>query len=214
MFFLPRQHPQGSGAKAARGSKRTPSRRQALRAEPQARCVPAARRRGRAERHLGEEARGLGQQVAPSVCRRAQGCFSGRAPRSRSVTEDLGRDTYGSDGQGQGGGLSARAPSDPTRLPVSAGGQPLRLGQPLQGVLLQRPTAPALQPRVRAHAAQDQPRLPQNRVPVLLPGVAPAVPSPHELQRDLPLVLQRVVAHLQRIYLARGHPLLLPLQKK
>lgn len=118
------------------------------------------------------------------------------------------------------GGRSAQAavwaPRDLTCRSVflSAGGQPLRLGQPFQRLLHQRPPAPALQPRVCPRAPQDQPRLPQNRVPVLLPGVPAALPTPHELQRDLPLLVQRLLPRLQPVHLARGHPLLLSLQKK
>ena len=97
---------------------------------------------------------------------------------------------------------------------LSAGGQPLWLGQSLQRLLHQRPPATALQPCVCPRAPQDQPQLPQNRVPVLLPGVPAALPTPHELQRDLPLLVQRLLPQLQPVHLARGHPLLLSLQKK
>lgn len=112
--------------------------------------------------------------------------------------------------------LSGLRGTSPVCLSVclSAGGQPLRLGQPLQRLLQQRPPAPALQPRVCPRAPQDQPRLPQNRVPVLLPGVPAALPTPHELQRDLPLLVQRLLSQLQPVHLAGGYPVLLPLQKK
>lgn len=97
---------------------------------------------------------------------------------------------------------------------LSPGGQPLQLGQPLQRVLLQRPPAPALQPRVCSCEAQDQPWLSQNRVPILLPGVSTPLPTPHELQWDLSLLLQRIFPQLQPVYLTGGHQVLLSLQKK
>uniref|UniRef100_A0A8C0QVX9 Protein kinase AMP-activated non-catalytic subunit gamma 2 n=1 Tax=Canis lupus dingo TaxID=286419 RepID=A0A8C0QVX9_CANLU len=153
--------------------------------------------------------------VATYVCTRAQGCFWCRVPgRSSLVIEDIGSDSYGRERSSSG----PRSVCCVLRVThpfvcLSSGGQPLQLGQPLQRVLLQRPPAPALQPRVCSCEAQDQPWLSQNCVPILLPGVSTPLPTPHELQWDLSLLLQRIFPQLQPVYLTGGHQVLLSLQK-
>lgn len=149
-------------------------------------------------------------QAAPCLCESLVGLFLSWGAM------DPPAGWQGTAEEGRSAQAAIWAPRDLTCLSVflSAGGQPLQLGQPLQRLLHQRSPAPALQPRVCPRAPQDQPWLPQNRVPVLLPGVPAALPTPHELQRDLPLLLQRLLPQLQPVHLAGGHPLLLSLQKK